>query len=113
MVDLAVVELTVSIDASHTLGLTSGQLFRNPIPKEHEIPTSEITAIIAEAVEKARQEGVTGKDNTPYILARIKEKSGGSSISANKALVMDNARMGAQIAVELAMLETSVGRIGF
>ncbi|KAF8424904.1 Indigoidine synthase A like protein-domain-containing protein [Tirmania nivea] len=99
-------EAAVIIHASHTLGLTSGQLFCNPIPKEFEIPTSEITAIIAESVEKARQEGVIGKDNTPYILARIKEKSGGSSISANKALVMDNARMGAQIAVELAMLET-------
>jgi len=105
--------LTVPIDASHTLGLTSGQLFCNPIPKEHEIPMLEITAIITEAVEKARQEGVTGKDNTPYILARIKEKSGGNSIPANKALVMDNARMGAQVAVELAVLETLVGRIGF
>lgn len=101
------------IDASHTLGLTSGQLFCNPIPEEHEIPTSEIHKIIAEAVETARKKGVTGKDNTPYILARIKEKSGGKSIPANKALVMDNARIGAEVAVQLAELETSVGRIGF
>ncbi|KAF8455479.1 Indigoidine synthase A like protein-domain-containing protein [Terfezia claveryi] len=97
------------IHVSHTLGLTSGQLFCNPIPKEHEIPTSKIAAIITGAVEKARQEGITGKENTPYILARIKEKSGGSSIPANKALVMDNARVGAQVAVELALLETSAG----
>ena len=101
------------LDASRTLGLTSGQLFCNPVPAEHEIPSSKISAIIAEAVEKARKVGVTGKDNTPYILARIKEKSKGRSVEANKALVMDNARVGAQVAVELVGLQGFVGRIGF
>lgn len=89
-------------------------MFCNPIPAEHEIPSSKISAIIAEAVEKARKEGATGKDNTPYILSRIREKSKGRSVAANKALVMDNARVGAQVAVELVRLQGSVvGRIGF
>lgn len=101
------------LDASHTLGLTSGQLFCNPIPAEHEIPASEIADIISNAIERARKAGAIGKDNTPYILDRIKKDSKGRSIGANKALVMDNARKGAQIAVALAELEGSANRIGF
>lgn len=93
------------LDASHSLGLTSGQLFCNPIPEEYEIPKSSIDKIINQAVSLAEAEGVVGKDNTPFILNEIKKLTKGSSLPANTALVLNNARMGAEIAVELMELE--------
>jgi len=92
-------------DASHTMGLTSGQLFCNPIPEEFEIPAKDINKAISKAVEKARNKGVFGKDQTPYILNEIKEITEGASLPANIALVLSNARMGAQVAQELVRLE--------
>ncbi|RPB05311.1 hypothetical protein L873DRAFT_1663805 [Choiromyces venosus 120613-1] len=95
----------IILDASHTMGLTSGQLFCNPIPAEFEIPSKDINKVIAKAVEKARDKGVFGKDQTPYILNEIKEVTKGASLPANIALVLDNAKMGAQVAQELVRLE--------
>lgn len=95
------------------MGLDSGQLFANPIPHEFEIPKSEIANIITRAVDAATLTGITGKDNTPFILNRIKEETKGRSLPANRALVLDNVRVGAKIAVELSKMEGSAGRIGF
>ncbi|PUU77509.1 Indigoidine synthase A like protein-domain-containing protein [Tuber borchii] len=99
--------LTTIPDASHTMGLTSGQLFCNPIPEEFEIPAKDINKAISEAVEKARNKGVFGKDQTPYILNEIKEITKGASLPANIALVLSNARMGAQVARELVFTSPS------
>ncbi|KAI5797907.1 Indigoidine synthase A like protein-domain-containing protein [Peziza echinospora] len=98
-------EAAAIIHASHTLGLTSGQFFANPIPAKDEIPKEEIAEIINTAVEMARKDGATGKDNTPYILDRIKTDSKGRSIKANRALILNNARVGAEVAVALSELE--------
>ncbi|KAF8475852.1 Indigoidine synthase A like protein-domain-containing protein [Kalaharituber pfeilii] len=94
------------IYASHAMGLTSGQLFCNPIPTEFEIPKSEMADIISAAIKKAEKEGAKGKDNTPYILDRIKKDSKGRSIPANKALVLNNAQVGAEMAIALADVHT-------
>ncbi|KAG0637490.1 Indigoidine synthase A like protein-domain-containing protein [Tuber brumale] len=93
------------IYASHAMGLTSGQLFCNPIPEEFEIPEKDINKVISKAVEKARDKGVFGKDQTPYILNEVKEITKGASLPANIALVLNNARMGTQVAQELVRLE--------
>ncbi|PWW74970.1 hypothetical protein C7212DRAFT_282167 [Tuber magnatum] len=96
-------------DASHTMGLTSGQLFCNPIPEKFEIPEKDINKVVSKAVEKARDKGVFGKDQTPYILNEIKEVTKGASLPANTALILSNAKIGAQVAHELARLENEEG----
>ncbi|KAI5840930.1 Indigoidine synthase A like protein-domain-containing protein [Tricharina praecox] len=92
------------IYASHSLGLTSGHLFTNPIPAAYEIPNEEIQSIIAESVKVAEGKS-SGKDVTPFILNDILKRTGGRSIEANRGLILNNAAMGAKVAVELARLE--------
>lgn len=86
------------------LGLPGGQLVANPIPPEAEIPHSEIHPIITRATQDADTHGITGKALTPYLLQRIFELTDGRSLDANIALVLNNARLGAQIAQELTSL---------
>ena len=83
------------------LGLPGGQLVANPIPRDAEIPQSEITPIITRATQDADTHGIGGKDLTPYLLQRIFELTEGRSLEANIALVLNNAKLGAQIAQEL------------
>lgn len=83
------------------LGLPGGQLVANPIPSDAEIPQAEITPIITRATQDADTHGISGKDLTPYLLQRIFELTNGRSLDANIALVLNNARLGAQIAQEL------------
>ena len=93
------------IAASHRmradLGLPGGQLIANPIPAQHEIPPSELTPIIAEATQNAQELGIAGKDVTPFLLRRIFDLTGGRSLNANIALVLNNAALAARIAAEL------------
>ncbi|KAK6500581.1 hypothetical protein TWF506_003353 [Arthrobotrys conoides] len=88
--------------ANHRLGLDSGNLYFNPIPEEYEIPKSEMDPIIAAAVESSSS--VTGKDNTPAVLAEIVKQTEGRSMEANRRLVLENAKIGAQMAVEFSKL---------
>ncbi|KAJ6260628.1 Pseudouridine-5'-phosphate glycosidase [Drechslerella dactyloides] len=85
------------------LKLTTGNVFFNPIPKEYEIPKSEMDPIIESAVEKFKS--VTGKDNTPAVLNEILKETEGRSIEANRQLVLDNAKIGAQVAVHIRKFE--------
>lgn len=94
------------LDSAHAMGLTSGQFFANPIPKADEIPYGEIQDIISAAIIEA-EKNVKGKDITPYILGNIKKRTEGRSIRSNRALVLNNAKMGANVAVELVKLEGS------
>lgn len=86
------------------LGLPGGQLIANPIPAEAEIPHAEIHPIITRATQDAEAHGISGKALTPYLLQRIFELTEGRSLKANIALVLNNARLGAQIAQELVAL---------
>jgi pseudouridine-5'-phosphate glycosidase len=86
------------------LGLPGGQLIANPIPPEAEIPHAEIHPIIARATQDAEAHSISGKALTPYLLQRIFELTEGRSLDANIALVLNNARLGAQIAQELMSL---------
>jgi pseudouridine-5'-phosphate glycosidase/pseudouridine kinase len=82
----------------------TGLLFANPVPEEFSIPGSEINSVIEEAVREAAEKGFHGHRNTPFILTKIKELTGGKSIPANRALIESNVMRAAKIAVELAKL---------
>jgi pseudouridylate synthase len=86
------------------LGLEGGQLVANPIPPEAEIPRETLAPLIARALAEAEAAGVAAKAVTPFLLSRIYELTGGRSLEANIALVLNNARLAAAIACELAEL---------
>jgi pseudouridine-5'-phosphate glycosidase len=92
-------EVAAVMTAARTLGLTSGIVVANPIPVADEIPAGRIGAVIDQALADLDALGIGGKDVTPYLLKRIVELTDGASLVANIALVRDNARFGAAIAV--------------
>jgi pseudouridylate synthase len=100
------------IRAQRLMGLSGGLLICNPLPTEDEVPASEIEPRIEEAVRDAEAKGITGKDVTPFLLSRLVELTGGRSLEANRKLIGNNARLGAEIAVALAR-QTPESGIGF
>lgn len=95
-------EIAATMKAKWGLGLAGGVVVANPIPEAAELPQEMIGALIGQAVAEADDRGITGAAITPFLLGRIVELSGGASLEANIALVKDNARLGAAIAVEYA-----------
>ena len=83
------------------LGLGGGAVISNPVPAEHEMPRAVIDGLIAQALKEADNQGISGKAVTPYLLARIKDLSGGASLATNIALVKHNATVGAELAKAL------------
>ncbi|MFY0691443.1 MAG: pseudouridine-5'-phosphate glycosidase [Paracoccaceae bacterium] len=83
------------------LGLAGGQLIANPIPQADEIAAEDLAPVIAQAQAEAEAQGVQAKALTPFLLQRIFELTEGRSLTANIALVLNNARLGARIALEL------------
>jgi pseudouridine-5'-phosphate glycosidase len=100
----AVAEL---LAAKWRLGLSGGAAIVNPIPEADEIPQAEIAAVIDHALADMDAAGVHGNEATPFLLARIVEITGGASLTANIALVKNNARLGARVASEYAALTAS------
>ncbi|MEM6617442.1 MAG: pseudouridine-5'-phosphate glycosidase [Pseudomonadota bacterium] len=86
------------------LGIPGGQLIANPIPVDAEIPLSTIEQYVSDALAKARDADISGKAATPFLLEHIASLSGGDTLVANIALVRNNARVAADIAVALAAL---------
>lgn len=86
------------------MGLPGGQLIANPIPEADEIATETLAPIIQEATEAADAQGIAGKNVTPFLLSRIFETTEGKSLTANIALVLNNARVAAKIATEISRL---------
>ena len=87
------------------LGLKGGVLIANPIPAASEIPASEMDPVIEAAITDMHARGITGKDATPFLLARVVELTGGRSLVANIALIRNNARVAAEIAIALALID--------
>jgi pseudouridylate synthase len=81
------------------LGLAGGVLIANPVPEPDEIPASEIAPVIEQAVADAQAAGITGKGVTPFLLTRMLEVTGGQSLATNIALILNNARLAARIAI--------------
>jgi pseudouridylate synthase len=101
-------EIARAMDAAwspdHGLGLPSGLVVAHPIPEADEIPAAEMDPVIAQALADLDAQGIGGRDATPYLLGRIVELTDGRSLTANIALVRENARVGAAIAVRYAAL---------
>ncbi len=84
------------------LGLTGGVVIGNPIPKAHELDKTYMDQMIQTALQDAEKEGVKGKETTPYLLDKMKQLTQNTSLEANIALVMHNAKVGADIAIAYA-----------
>ncbi len=88
--------------ARRAIGQEGGMLVANPIPQAHEIPMAEMRGFIEAALEQAETENIGGKAVTPFLLSRILELTRGRSLASNIALVENNARVAARIAVAIA-----------
>lgn len=93
------------LKVKNQLGMTGGVLVANPIPESHSIPKEKIDGVIAQAVEEAKEAGISGSLITPYLLRRVSEMTEGRSLEANRKLVYNNCELAAKIAVESARIE--------
>ena len=98
-------ELAKTIKAKHDLGVHGGILVGNPIPKEYEMPKAMADRAIDIAVKKAEENGIKGKQLTPFLLALVKEMTGGMSLDSNIQLVYNNAKVAAKTAAALSAME--------
>ena len=80
------------------LGIQGGQLVANPIPRKDEIPQNQLEPLIKKAIEDAQIQKIKEKKVTPYLLGKILEFTNGKSLTANTALLINNARLSAKIA---------------
>lgn len=97
-------ELAKAFHVQRELGLKGGMLVTNPIPEEYSMDPDVINKAIEQAVADAKERGIHGKETTPFLLAAIKDITGGDSLASNIQLVFNNAVLAAKTAVELARL---------
>ncbi|HEY2954557.1 MAG TPA: pseudouridine-5'-phosphate glycosidase [Candidatus Eisenbacteria bacterium] len=97
--------LARTVRSHFQLGLGTGVVIANPIPREHELPRAECEQALARAVADAAEKRVRGRDVTPFLLERLAELTGGAAVAANLALLKSNARVAGALAVELARQE--------
>ena len=88
-----------------TLGMEGGEIIANPIPKEFAMPIDDINIYIKAALKMADKNKIAGKEITPYLLSKIAMLSDGKTITANKALIINNAKLAAKIAVAYIKLK--------
>lgn len=91
-------DIAMALKAKWEMSLEGGVVVANPIPKEYAMPVEVITNAIDTALAEAEEQGIAGKESTPFLLARVCELTGGNSLDSNIQLVLNNARLGAAIA---------------
>lgn len=94
-------EIAAILKAHDQMGLTMGTLITNPVPAADEWPAVEAQSVIEQALHDAEADRISGKAVTPYLLQRVSDLSGERSKKANIALLLNNARLAAQIALAL------------
>ena len=94
-------EVAAIHEAQRELGLAGGMLIGVPVPAENALPHDEIDGVIRQALAEMQQQGISGKATTPFLLASIVRRTSARSLDANIALVINNARVAAEIAVEI------------
>ena len=94
-------ELAAIFAAQRAMGLKGGMLVTNPIPEEYSMDKAVIDAAIDAAIAEAKSLGIHGKETTPFLLAKIKDLTGGDSLDSNIQLVFNNARLAARTAAAL------------
>ncbi len=97
-------DLAKALKKQWSLSLPQGVLIANPIPKEYEPEAAPLQAAVERALEEAFAQGLGGKELTPFLLERIRQLTGGLSLSANIRLVENNVRLASRLAVEYAGL---------
>ena len=97
-------EIAGILKAKWDLNINGSALIANPVPKEMEIPFSEIEKTILQALDEAKSAGISGKETTPFLLKRISEITGGNSLATNISLIKNNALLGAKVAICLAKI---------
>jgi len=93
-------EVAAAMQIKWELGLQGGLVVAVPTPEAHALDHDEIDGVINEAIAEMQHQGITGKDTTPFLLARIAEQTSGRSLEANIQLVINNARIAAEIAAQ-------------
>lgn len=100
-------EAAAAMTAKWDMQLHGGMVIANPVPEEDALDPAEIDGVIDDAIVEMNQKSIIGKDTTPYLLARIAERTGGKSLDANIQLVLNNAQLAAQIAVQFSRLNSA------
>lgn len=100
-------EVAKAFHVKQVLGQEGGMLVTNPIPQQYSMDPAVINKAIDEAVAECKAKGVHGKETTPFLLAKVKELTGGDSLESNIQLVFNNARVASQIACSLSKLENN------
>jgi len=95
-------EVATAMRTKQELGLDGGMVVAVPIPEEHALKSDEIDGVIDEAIAEMRKREITGKDTTPFLLARIAERTEGRSLETNIQLVLNNAHVAAEVAKQLS-----------
>jgi pseudouridylate synthase len=90
------------MDAKWALGLDGGLVIANPVPESFALPRERAEEAIERALREASAQGVTGKALTPFLLTRVNALTGGDSLASNRELVLNNARLAAEVAVAYA-----------
>ena len=98
-------ELAEAFLVKQAVGLKGGMLVTNPIPEEYSMDSEVINKAIDDAIAESKRQGIHGKDTTPFLLAKVKEITGGDSLDSNIQLVFNNARLAAQTAAELCKIK--------
>lgn len=83
-------------------GLAGGLMIANPVPEKDQIPAEALSQVIDDALQAAQKDKITGKDITPFLLRYIKDNTKGASLITNQALILNNAKLAAQIACAYA-----------
>lgn len=94
-------EIADAIAAQRALGFPGGMLITNPIEERYSMDKDRIDAAINQALREAAEQGIKGKATTPFLLARIKDLTGGDSLASNIQLVLNNVRLASKIAAKL------------
>ncbi|UFU00295.1 pseudouridine-5'-phosphate glycosidase [Radiobacillus kanasensis] len=94
-------EVARLLDTKWKLDLNGGAIIANPVPEEAAMNYDEMEALIAKVIEDANEQGITGKNVTPFVLDQVKQRTEGRSLETNIALVKHNAEVAGQIAVAL------------
>ncbi|MBZ4664016.1 MAG: pseudouridine-5-phosphate glycosidase [Caloramator sp.] len=94
-------EIAKMLKVKWELNLKGGAVIANPIPEEYEMDYDTINRAIEDALKEAEDKGIKGKESTPFLLAKVKDITGGKSLESNIQLVFNNAKLAAQIAKNL------------
>ena len=94
-------QLAAMFKAQQDLGMKGGMLVTNPIPEQYAMDKAVIDAAIEQAVAESKEQGIHGKETTPFLLARVVELTGGDSLESNIQLVLNNAIVASKTAAAL------------